>query len=334
MNQESKLQLWLGLGFVLIVVIGIVVARMLTAQPQDTRSQASVAGGVAKVGISPTTRQLSPGERTTMTVSFNTSGTAVSGIAVRLLYNYTGQTPNLTADNTQPIIVKQSGWQCPVQQITPSGGTVAIDIGCITTNTSGFSSTSMTELFSFALIAGETPTTNPFTIVFDPEATQITKKSDGADTAAIPTSTASISIVAGASTPTPVPTVANTPTPAPTAANTPTPNPTNTPTPTGSSFSNNNNQNGNSCNQTCFSNRDCKSDLACLKGKCMNPICPSDTACGCKDKDVTGDTGDTNLPHAGSVDLTVLLLIVGGLFILGGGGLLGHHWLENNNRPY
>jgi len=44
MNQESKLQLWLGLGFVLIVVVGIVVARMLSQQPQDTRSDASVAG--------------------------------------------------------------------------------------------------------------------------------------------------------------------------------------------------------------------------------------------------------------------------------------------------
>ncbi len=66
----------------------------------------------------------------------------------------------------------------------------------------------------------------------------------------------------------------------------------------------------------------------------MNPICPNDTTCGCEDKDVTNDTGDTDLPHAGSVDLTMLLLIVGGLFILGGGSLLGHTWLENKNENH
>ncbi len=64
----------------------------------------------------------------------------------------------------------------------------------------------------------------------------------------------------------------------------------------------------------------------------MNPICPNDSTCDCEDKDVTEDTGDTDLPDAGSIDLTMLLLVIGGLFILGGSSLLSHHWLENRNH--
>lgn len=319
MEKTSKLQLWLGLGLVTLVVVGIVVARMLTSEPQDTRSQASVPGGVATVAITPNSRQLAPGERTTMTVSFNTNGTPVSGIAVRLIYTYTGASPGLTTEEIQPLIIKQNSWQCPVQNITPAGGTVSIDVGCITTNTSGFSSTSLTELFSFSLKAGSTPTTNPYTIMFDPQATQITKKSDGQDVAATPNGMATVSISGSASaSPTPTPTTA--------AAATP------TPTPSGSSFGTSTTT-GKSCNQTCFSNRDCNSNLACLNGKCLSPSCPSDSSCSCDDVDVTTSTGDTDLPTAGGFDLTMLMLLVGGLFVVGGSSLFGSYWLKINHQP-
>jgi len=315
MQPANKNQLLLGLGLVGIVVAGIMVARQLTSQTQDTRGSASVAGGLAQVGISPTSRQIAPGETATMTVSFNSGGVPISGVAVRVVYNYSGATPGLTADNIQPIIIRQSGWQCPIQNVSPAGGTVTIDVGCVSTNTSGFSTTSMTELFAFSITAGSTVTSNPIVLMFDPTQTKITKKADGQDTAATPTSTAAISIIATNSGVTPSPT--------------PSSNPTPTPTPVSSSFSSQDQDGDQQCNESCTANRDCQSDLACFGGKCRSPQCSSDTTCECQNRNVADETGDTDLPTAGSTDLTMVFLSIGLLFIMGGFGLLGYHYLEN-----
>ena len=318
MQPANKNQLLLGLGLVGIVIVGILIARQLSTQTQDTRGSASVAGGLAQVGISPTTRQIATGETANMTVSFNSGGVAISGIAVRIVYNYTGATPNLTADNIQPVIIRQSGWQCPIQNVSPSGGIVTIDVGCVSTNTAGYSTASMTELFTFSVKAGNTPTTNPIVLMFDPTQTKITKKADGQDTVATPTSTASITILASATSPTPV---------SPTASPTPVSSPT--PTPRSSSFSNQDQDGDVECNQSCTANRDCESDLACLGGLCRHPQCSSDTTCSCQNRNVAGETGETDLPTAGGLPFTMVLLGVGLLFMLGGTGLLSHYYFEN-----
>ncbi|MBU0978281.1 MAG: hypothetical protein ABIJ03_03845 [Patescibacteria group bacterium] len=319
MQPANKNQLLLGLGLVGVVVVGILIARQLSTQPQDNRGTASVEGGLAQVGISPTSRQIAPSETATMTVSFNSGGVPISGIAVRIMYNYAGATPGLTADNIQPIIIRQSGWQCPIQNVSPAGGTVTIDVGCVSTNTAGFSTTSMTELFAFSITAGNTPTTNPIVLMFDPTQTKITKKANGQDTVATPTSTASISIVASNTN--------ATPSPAPSTSPTPTRTPT--PTPGSSSFSGQDQDGDLECNQSCTANRDCQADLACLAGQCRSPQCSSDTTCGCQNRNVAGETGETDLPTAGSATLTMVLLGVGLLFILGGAGLLGYYYYEN-----
>jgi len=321
MQPANKNQLFLGLGLVGLVVVGILIGRMMTNQNQDNRGSASVEGGLAQVGITPTNRQLSPGESSNMTVTFNTNGVAISGIAVRLLYNYTGAAPGLDADNIRPSLDQDSGWMCPVKEVSTSGGTVYIDLGCISTNTAGFSTTNMTELFAFTLTAGDNPSSTPFTIMFDPVQTKITKKSDGQDAAATPASKATVSIVDTNPSSTPVPTVSPNPSTTPT--------PTLTPAPTGSSFSSNDQDGDLECNQSCVANRDCEADLACIGGLCRSPVCSGDTTCLCNEKDVAQQTGDADLPTAGGLDLTMILLSVGTLFMLGGAGLLGHHYLDN-----
>lgn len=221
----------LAILVILVLVISIPVAVFLIRQRQEIREKAAVPTGQATVSLSPTSATYNVGQSFSVSVSFNTANIAISAVAVRLTYPYSGTTPELTASDIQinPSLLATGSWSCPVKTITPSSGTVQIDIACVNTDINGYTSATDTQLASFSVVANQVPATNPTTLRFDPNLSVITQKSDGQDVLLIPTSTGSYTISGGAGpTPTPTPT----PSPTPTggtgggATATPTPTPT------------------------------------------------------------------------------------------------------------
>ena len=323
-----------GVAGVLLLAVGVGAAVLLSSQSQDSRKQAAVEGGPVQISITPTTKTIGVGETSTFTTLINTQGRLISAITVRLSYTYSGSAPLLSASNPTPLIQQQTNtsWNCMIAKTTVAEGKVNIDLGCTSSDTTGYSNSTNTPLFSVALTAGQTPTTTPIVLAFDPALTIVTDKQTAEDIAAIPSSSAAITIAGAAATATPIP--SSTPTPSPTApaaatatpsptrsatANTPTPSPTGqatstttpTPTPTNTASSTTNY----SCNHTCSANQDCQSDLACLNGYCRDPRCPTDTTCQCQNKNVASESGTSTLPESGGAPYAIWLSILGGLLI-------------------
>lgn len=246
----------LAIIVILIVVVSIPVAVYLIRQRQEIREKAAVPTGQATVSLSPTSATYDVGQSFNVGVSFNTANIAISAVAVRLTYPYSGTTPEITASNIQinPSLLATGSWSCPVKTVNPASGTVQIDIACVNTDIDGFTSSTDTQLASFAMVANQAPATNPTTLRFDSNLSVITQKSDGQDVLLIPTSTGSYTISGAAPTPSPTPTPTTsaqsptptatptggvgggaTATPTPTTgagSGTVTPTPTKTPTPT------------------------------------------------------------------------------------------------------
>ena len=297
-----------GVAGVLLLAVGVGAAVLLSSQSQDSRKQAAVEGGPVQISIIPTTKTIEVGETTTLTALINTQGRLISGISVRLSYTFSGSAPLLSASNPTPLIQQtNTSWNCMIAKTTVAEGKVNIDLGCTSSDTTGYSNSTNTPLFSVALTAGQTPTTTPIVLAFDPALTIVTDKQTAEDIAAIPSSSAAITIAGAAATATPIP--SSTPTPSPTGQATSTTTPTPTPTNTASSTTNY------SCNHTCSANQDCQSDLACLNGYCRDPRCPTDTTCQCQNKNVASESGTSTLPESGGAPYAIWLSILGGLLI-------------------
>lgn len=232
------------LGIIVLVLIAgaIPVTMYLVKQRQELREKASVPGGQASVSVTPTAESYSVGQTFPVSVSFNTAGIAISGIAVRLTYTYSENTPPVTASDIRinPDLLGTGDWVCPIKTITPQAGIVKIDLACLNVNVAGYSNTTNTLLATFNLQASAVPQTNPVVLIFDPDPqiNKITRKDTGEDILMTPQSTGTYTITQVGVTPTPTPTGGPTSTPTPTqpaATATPTPTraaPTSTPTPT------------------------------------------------------------------------------------------------------
>lgn len=233
----------LGIIVLVLIAAAIPVTMYLVKQRQELREKASVPGGQASVSVAPTTGSYSVGQTFPVSVSFNTAGIAISGIAIRLTYTYSENTPPITASDLQisPDLLGTGDWFCPIKTITPQAGIVKIDLACLNVNVAGYSNTENTPLATFNLQASAVPQTNPVVLSFDAQESKITRKDNGEDTLMIPQSTGTYTITQVGVTPTPTPTGGPTRTPTPTqpaATATPTPTnpppggPTSTPTPT------------------------------------------------------------------------------------------------------
>lgn len=221
-----------SIGILLLLLVSIPVTVFLVQQQQDIRNRASTPQGQATVSLSPARISIPAGQTITVSVSFKTGGIAISAIAIRLSYPYSGTTPEISVDpasiKANPSLTENS-WACPlVKAVTPKDGIVNVDIACATTNPQGFSTSTDTQLATFTLKAERMPATNPTILKFDPVESKITKKADSQDTLLTPTSTGEYTITAssqggssGSPTATPIPT-------APSITS-----PTATPTPTG-----------------------------------------------------------------------------------------------------
>lgn len=310
-SLRSPKAIIITLGGILIMSIGVIIALVVSSSSVDPRKSASVPGGTVEVSLSPTARTLNPGESTTVTVTLDTKGTPISGIAVRVLYPFSGTVPAMTASNPNPLISQRdSNWSCQVVSTTVDTNVVKIDLGCLYVAQAGFISSTPIPLESFTLTAGSVSVSTPYTLSFEPASTVVTSKATGEDIAAIPTNTSIITVSATtAATPTPTPT--------PTIGVTATPTPTSIP---GLAV----------CNQTCIATRDCESGLSCLSGRCRTERCANDTTCLCTDYNVASQSGTTELPDSGGVTYTMLLILIGSLLTISGGS----YFLYAFNKPY
>jgi hypothetical protein len=312
-NQKQR-NLYFGVAGLTIVVIGLILAKLFSNQEQDVRNQASTGTGTAEVALTPPKLSLTGGETGSMTISFNTKGQLISGISLRVQYHFVGNEPELVASDLVDIIKNNdSNWNCAVKQINTQSQVVQIDLGCLYQSQKGYKTNNTQTLATFKLTANANAEESVYTLTFDHEETIMTLKSTGEDVAAIPQNTATVNVIVGDNR------TANTPTPTMTS---------DTPTPTQqqSNVSPDKTQAGTLiCEQTCQANRDCIDNLACLDDHCRDPRCPDDTTCQCKDRDVAKENNANDLPHSGSIDYTLISLVLGGLFAMGGTSLLAYN---------
>ena len=299
---------------ILLLVAGLFFAYQLLQNDQDLRQQASTPSGTATVKIAPNSVQINTNASQIFTVSFNPQNNVISGISVRLQYPKANNQTLITPATPVTIITQSdSKWNCPVKSTenTPTLG--IIDVGCLYIDTAGFTGQTDVPLFTVSITAGSTASNSPITLSFDPTQTVITRKSDNQDVAAIPQSSANITIIGANPTPTPTLVPSSTPTPQITPTPTPRPGSTATPTPTTGVIS---------CNQNCIANRDCAGGLICINDRCLSERCPADSTCACHDYDPTAGTGSSELPDSGSISYTLLLLIVGVMMLVGSSSIL------------
>lgn len=191
---------------ILVGVAGIVVGMVLLRERQNLGEEASVVGGRATVTLSPESGNYDVGDTIPVSVYFDTDGIAVSGVAVRLVYPYSGSTPEISAGDIEinSSFLSSGDWSCPVRQVSENSGEVRIDISCANISASGYTTNSDTLLATFNLIVNRVPASNPTAMVFDRVESVITDMT-GKDILLIPTSDATYSVGGVAvSSPTPI----------------------------------------------------------------------------------------------------------------------------------
>ncbi len=224
---------------ILVAIGGFVAGLLLLRQRQELREKAAVPSGQAEVSLFPITGNYDVGDTFPVSVFFNTSSIAISGISVRLTYQYGGATPEFVASNIEinSALLSSGDWTCPTRNIAAQGGNLNIDIACANISAAGFTTNTDTLLATFNMTVERVPATEPVEVRFEPSQSIITQKSDGQDILLIPTSTGEYTVT-GAAAPTDVPTAAPTSppaattTPTPTTTVAPTATPTASPTPT------------------------------------------------------------------------------------------------------
>lgn len=221
-----------ALLIIVVAVGGFVAGLVLLRERQELREEAAVPTGQAQVSISPESGNFDVGDNIQTSVFFNTANIAVSGVAVRLSYPFSGSTPEVSVSSIQvnQTLTGSGNWTCPTQNSNLQGGNVIIDIACANTSAAGFSSNTNTLLANVTLKVDRTPSASPFVIRFDPALSVITRKTDNQDILLIPASNGSYTVGGAVATPTPTSKVTGSPTP--TSKVTGSPSPTKTVTPT------------------------------------------------------------------------------------------------------
>lgn len=211
----SAKKIIVALLIIAVAVGGFVAGLFLLNERQELREEAAVPGGVAEVSISPETDSLEIGDSVTTSVYFNPANIAVSGVAVRLTYPFTGIAPEVTVSDISinSSLLSTGDWTCPTQNSIQQGGNVVVDIACANTSAAGFTANTNTLLANVTLKVDRPPEVSPLIVRFDPALSVITKKSDNSDILLIPVSTGSYEIAgAGVVEPTPTEAVGISPT--------------------------------------------------------------------------------------------------------------------------
>lgn len=115
-----------------------------------------------------------------MKVSFDGRSETISGVALRLVYEYSGNdTVKVSSLQIDPQLLASKGWSCPVRTAVSAANKVTVDLSCINTSITGYSSTGPTQLATFDLV-NESGVFGPeVKMNIDQSVSAITRKSDG-----------------------------------------------------------------------------------------------------------------------------------------------------------
>jgi len=119
-----------ALLIIVVAIGGFVAGLVLLREQQNLVEEAAVPTGQAKVSITPETGNLNVGDTVQTNVSFNPANIPVSGVAVRLLYPFSGATPEVSVQSIQinQSLLSSGDWTCPTQASNIEGSNVIVDI--------------------------------------------------------------------------------------------------------------------------------------------------------------------------------------------------------------
>lgn len=191
----------LGLALIALLFSGLWLAARLTREQQDIRREAATPTGVGEVRLSPDSLSVGVGEEFPLDVYFNTGpneaeAQAISSMAIRITYPYSGTTPELEVVGIEQNFtdLAPGDWAMPVKLSEAKNGMVSIDILAVNINVSGYKNHEDKKLATIMMRVNSMPAANPTVLNFDPSETIMTSKVDARDMLLIPTSEASISI--------------------------------------------------------------------------------------------------------------------------------------------
>lgn len=193
----SAKKLIIALLIIVVAIGGFVAGLYLLGQKQNIKEEAAVPGGQAEVSISPASGNYDVGQTINATVSFNPANIPISGVAVRIMYPFSGSTPEVSVSSIEisSALMSSGNWTCPTQTSSQQGGNVIIDIACADSGeASGFIANTDTLLANVKLQVNREPESQPLVLRFDNALSVITRKSDNQDILLIPTSTGSFTV--------------------------------------------------------------------------------------------------------------------------------------------
>lgn len=202
MEQQSTAKKAIKILSALFLLVFLPMIVYASYQMVRSRQKASVEGGEFNVELSPASGAFKINQSFPVSVKFDLGKNPIfiAAVAVRLSYSYSGTAPVFSASEVElgPEF-KKEGWNCPVKKITPGGGKVLIDISCANTSITGYKTSEKVTLATITFKATEVPSNNPVELTFDATESIITRKSDGQDFLAIPSSKGSYKIESSSS---------------------------------------------------------------------------------------------------------------------------------------
>jgi hypothetical protein len=207
-----------SLVVIVVAVGGFIAGLILLQERQNINEKAAVPGGQATVTLSPASGSYKVGDTIKASIYFQTANIAISGVAVRLSYPYSGISPevSVSAISVNSTFLSSGNWTCPTQNSSIQNGYIIIDVACGNMEALGFKTNTNTLLGTVDLLVNKAPVVSPLVVRFDPTLSIITRKTDNQDILLIPTSVGSYTITS-TDVLTPTPTIVLTGSPTPTS---------------------------------------------------------------------------------------------------------------------
>jgi len=182
-----------GPGVTSMLTIGEAGTQIVDSQARELGFQAQPASiiikpssGIGSISLSPSTSDIAVDSVFPVAINFQTGGVSISSLVMRLIFDYSGATPELNvvdasgnlANKVFPNSALSNDWNFSVNSVTRASSKVTIDLAALNTNPSGFSSSTQTNLATMYLKAGSVPATNPVVLTFDMTKTRMLAKND------------------------------------------------------------------------------------------------------------------------------------------------------------
>lgn len=202
MLKSRILKLIVTTLLLVVLPLGVYVALQAVRE----KKKAAVPEGEFNVSLSPTTGEYALDQTFPVAIKFDLGDepTHIAAIAIRLNYSYSETEPPLSVvdadtgvEGTQIQIApefKGGSWTCPVNKVEYGSSKATLDLACVNTGTTGYTTDTEVTLATITLKATKVPAVNPVKLTFDPTESIITRKSDGEDFLAIPSSSGSYTI--------------------------------------------------------------------------------------------------------------------------------------------